>query len=72
MRYVGKLGKTTVTNAKDLSIAVDPGLRPAFETPVEREPTVWSDGRVSVAVATANIQCEARLRDQTSPVGENL
>jgi hypothetical protein len=33
--YVGKLGKTTMRNAKDLSIAVGPGLRPVFETPVE-------------------------------------
>jgi hypothetical protein len=35
-RYVDKLEKTTMRNAKDISSAVGPGLRPAFETPVER------------------------------------
>jgi hypothetical protein len=33
-RYVGTLGKTSMRNAKDLTIAVGPGLRPEFETPV--------------------------------------
>jgi hypothetical protein len=33
-RYVDKMGKTSMRNGKDLSIAVGPGLRPEFETPV--------------------------------------
>jgi hypothetical protein len=35
-RYVGKLRKTTMRNAQELSIALGPGHRLELETPVER------------------------------------
>jgi hypothetical protein len=35
-QYIDKLGRTTMRNAKNHAQAVGPGLRPEFETPVER------------------------------------
>jgi hypothetical protein len=35
-QYIDKLGRATMRNAKDHAKALGPGLRPEFETPVER------------------------------------
>jgi hypothetical protein len=54
-RYVGKVGKTTMRNAKDLSSAVGPSQ--PFKR--QKEPTEWCKRRLSVTVAAADRKCGA-------------